>query len=89
MTEEHLKPESLEPRDLMMMGLGGAKLAVTFGDPEDIRHAAMKLMLCHNHHFAVVGEGMTLVMSHLAVECLRRARMLPTDKAYVYEGDGR
>ena len=89
MTEQHQKPESLSPTALLMMGLGGAKFAIDFRDPVHVRDVVVKLLTCHNHHFAVVGEGMTVVMSHIAVDCLRRAQMLHPSKTLVYEGDGR
>jgi hypothetical protein len=69
----------------MISGLGGARFMADFYSREKIRAAVAHLLTCHGHHFAVIGEGHQLVMSHLAVECLRREKLLPL---IVYEGNG-
>lgn len=46
-------------------------------DPEVLRACVLHLLDDeHGHHFAVVGEGETLMMSWMAVSCLREAELV-------------
>lgn len=56
--------------DLASVGLGGAVWSVEFEIRGDAVTAVHHLMWCHPHHFAVVGEGRTVIMSEMAVDCL-------------------
>ena len=67
-------------RRLMTMaevGLGGAEYSMRFPDRE-------QLVLCvshlaadgHGHHFAVVDEGASMLMSGMAIQCLKDAGLL-------------
>ena len=53
------------------LGLGGAHYRLNFPARGRAQRAVQHLMRCHPHHFAVVGDGVSVVMSELAVECLR------------------
>ena len=62
-----------------MATLGGATELVTFTSHDDLRMAANHLMECHLHHFAVLQDGhCTLVVSPMAVECLKNDTPLDT-----------
>lgn len=53
------------------VGLGGADRKITFSNAAECRLQVMQLMADgHGHHFAVVGEGRTLILSPMAVRCL-------------------
>jgi len=53
------------------LGLGAAKLQISYPSAEEAVEAVLFLMSHgHGHHFAVVGEGRTLVLSQLAADCL-------------------
>ena len=68
-TEEPGKRLTLDALDL-----GGVEFTWSFGDPEKMQRAALHLMKCHPHHFAVLPDSnFALAMSALAVECLRTA----------------
>lgn len=59
------------------LGLGGARMTLSLPRPGMIREAVAHLMSDgHGHHFAVVGEGDMLVLSEMAVECVRSAGLL-------------
>lgn len=59
------------------VGLGGAEYQMRFENPEQLRACVLHLLEeTHGHHFAVVGEGTTLLMSKMAVTCLRDAGLL-------------
>jgi hypothetical protein len=73
-----------------MSGLGGAEVMVKFRTRGAARLAAAHLMTCHEHHFAVIGEGQSIVMSKLASQCLQ-SEFGPTaqpDPAHGYVEDG-
>lgn len=54
--------------------LGGATMAMS-SDKKMVNACAFALLTCveHHgtHHFAIIGEGQTLVMSKAAVKCLQ------------------
>ena len=53
------------------LGLGGATQKIAYPSQVACKLAVLRLMSDgHGHHFAVVGEGQTLVCSEMAVECL-------------------
>jgi hypothetical protein len=53
-------------------GLGGAQWVASYPSQEKAAEAVQYLMTHeHGHHFAVIGEGQQLVVSKLAIECLR------------------
>jgi hypothetical protein len=62
-------PQS-DPYRWETVGLGGARWLLRFETRPKIVAAVMQLMSCHDHHFAVVGEGYELALSRLAVRCL-------------------
>jgi hypothetical protein len=57
--------------------LSGAKYAVQFVHREHARRAAQHLLVCHAHHFAMVGEQQVVVLSEMAVGCLENAGLMP------------
>ncbi len=57
--------------------LSGAEFAVQFVHREDAHRAAQYLLYCHPHHFAMVGEQHTVVVSEMAVRCLGTAGLIP------------
>lgn len=59
---------------LSEVGLDGLEFTWRFQDPEKMQRAAMHLMKCHPHHFAVLPDwGYSLSMSAMAADCLRQA----------------
>ena len=86
MSEQTPGTPQLDARDLTIEGLGGARFVAEFYSRRKAAEAVSVLMNDgHGHHFAVVGEGHHLVISHMAVECLRRAHKLPLTESWVYE----
>lgn len=73
------------------VGLGGANIQVRFRTPNAAQLAVTYLMSHgHGHHFAVVGEGVVVIMSRMASQCLQ-AKYGPTaqpDEAHGYDPDG-
>jgi len=62
---------------LAEVGLGGAMAQLRVKDPVVLRDCVLHLLSDeHGHHFAVVGEGETLMMSWMAVNCLRDAELI-------------
>jgi hypothetical protein len=53
-------------------GLGGSQWVAAYPSMEAAAEAAAYLAADeHGHHFAVIGEGQNLVVSKMAIECLR------------------
>jgi hypothetical protein len=66
---------------LAELGLAGAKYMVKFGEREKLCDCVMHLVSDeHGHHFAVVDEGQTLLMSRMAARCLQDAGLLPPER---------
>ena len=62
---------------LAQVGLGGAQYQLRISDREVMRACVLHLIDDeHGHHFAVVGEGETLMLSWMATSCLREAGLL-------------
>jgi hypothetical protein len=63
--------------DYTLAQLSGCTEAVLFSTHMEAREAIRQLCSCNAHrgihHFAVVNEGLTVVMSKTGVECLERA----------------
>jgi hypothetical protein len=58
------------------VGLGGATLIVDFTDEEELFPAAVAhLVHCHDHNFAVIGDGRKIMCSEMAAECLIDAHL--------------
>lgn len=54
--------------------LSSATLVVHFEDPEEMQKAALLLMRCHPHHFAVLPDfSFGLCVSDRAASCIERA----------------
>jgi hypothetical protein len=59
------------------LGLGGADRQLRFEDLDQLVRCVTHLIGDrHGHHFAVVDDGHSLILSGMAVECLRDARLL-------------
>ena len=43
---------------------------MVFDDEVDLRKAAMHLLVCHNHHFAVLADRAQIIGSSSAYDCL-------------------
>ena len=53
------------------LGLGGATQKIAYPSPVACKLAVLQLMSDgHGHHFAVIEEGQTLVLSPMAASCL-------------------
>jgi hypothetical protein len=60
------------------VGLGGAELKMRFKDREQLVLSVAHLAADgHGHHFAVIDEGHSIMMSRMAIECLQTAGLLP------------
>lgn len=56
------------------VGLSGLEFTWSFGHPEKMQRAAMHLMKCHSHHFAVLPDrNFALAISSFGAECLKLA----------------
>jgi hypothetical protein len=57
--------------------LTGATYRVHYNELSSARTAAEHLLVCHQHHFAMIDEQHTVVVSEMAVRCLGTAGLIP------------